>query len=63
MPTPAERKAADKYQKEHIKVYRIKLNDRTDGKLIQHLDSLDNVQGYIKSLIRADIESKEESQE
>ena len=58
MPTPAERKAADKYQKEHIKVYRIKLNDRTDFALIQHLDSLDNVQGYIKALIRSDIDKK-----
>lgn len=63
MPTPAERKAFAKYQAEHIKVYRIKLNDRTDEELIRHLDSLDNVQGYIKALIRADIKSKEESQE
>ena len=63
MPTPAERKAFAKYQAEHIKVYRFKLNDRTDGELIQHLDSQDNVQGYIKALIREDMKRKEESQE
>lgn len=41
----------------------VNLNTNTDQDIIQHLGNLDNIQGYIKALIRADIKSKEESQE
>ena len=33
----------------------INLNTNTDQDIIQHIDELDNVQGYIKSLIRKDL--------
>lgn len=36
----------------------IKLTNATDADIISHLDSLPNKQGYIKSLIRADIAGK-----
>lgn len=46
----------DKYQKANIRRITVKLNRKTDQKLIEKIDSVDNVQGYIKSLIEADIE-------
>lgn len=55
-----DRKAinARQYQwdKQNTKLVKIKLNCRTDSDILTHLKSLPNVQGYIKSLIRADIE-------
>ena len=35
--------------------YAIKLSKNTDADIIEHLDSIPNVQGYLKALIRADI--------
>lgn len=55
MPTKADRRAAAKYQAAHIKQVLIKLNDRTDQDILSHLEGVDNVQGYLKSLIRADM--------
>jgi hypothetical protein len=34
----------------------LKLNYRTDADMIAHFDALPNVQGYIKALIRSDME-------
>lgn len=48
----------DKYQKANIRRITVKLNRKTDQKLIDKIDSVDNVQGYIKSLIEADIEKE-----
>lgn len=48
----------DKYQKENIRRVVVKLNRKTDQKIIDKLDSIDNVQGYIKSLIVRDIEGE-----
>ena len=39
--------------------YAIKLGRNTDADIIEHLDSMTNVQGYIKGLIRADIQKGE----
>lgn len=55
MPTEADRRAAAKYQAAHIKQVLVKLNDRTDPDILAHLESIPNVQGYIKALIRADM--------
>ena len=35
---------------------KIKLNIRTDADILEHLGQTENVQGYIKALIREDIE-------
>lgn len=43
---------AARYQAAHIKQIKFCLNDRTDQDIIKHLETVDNVQGYIKSLIR-----------
>lgn len=48
-----------KYDKDNTKQYRLKLNITHDQDIIKHLDSMDNKQGYIKSLIRQDMQHKE----
>lgn len=41
-----------KYDKVHCRRCNIKLNKETDKDILDLLDSLDNKQGFIKSLIR-----------
>jgi hypothetical protein len=55
MLSKAQLKAQDKYDKAHTKRYSIKLNEKTDADIIEKLKQVDSMQGYIKSLIRADI--------
>ena len=45
----------EKYDKKTARYYRLKLNIKTDKPLIEKLDSVENVQGYIKSLISDDL--------
>lgn len=52
----AKVKASVKYNKNNIKQIKMNLNKKTDADIINHLDQKDNVQGYIKELIRKDIE-------
>lgn len=47
-----------KFNKESVKVYRLSLNIRTDADIIAKLDSLPSKQGYIKQLIRADMDKQ-----
>lgn len=55
------KKAADaRYKAANIKQIKFVLNKNTETDLIDHLESIDNVQGYIKALIRADMRSKKE---
>ena len=49
-------KAQDRYDKENTVQIRLKLNKKTDADIIKKLESVDNKQGYIKALIRADTE-------
>lgn len=45
-----------KYQKEHIKRVVVKLNDKTDSDIIDHLNTIkEKTQTYIKRLIREDM--------
>lgn len=48
----------EKWQRENLVRVVIKLNKNTDQDILDKLDSLDNRQGYIKALIRADISKK-----
>lgn len=48
MGTPA-------YDKAHARWINMKFNLKTDADILDYLDSKPNKQGYIKSLIRADI--------
>lgn len=49
-------KAVKKWQAKHVKRYGFPVMIDTEQDIIQKLDSVPNKSGYIKSLIRADIE-------
>ena len=57
--TEAKRKAIQKYDSANTKQYHLKLNVKTDAVIIEQLSQVDNVQGYLKELIREDIDSRE----
>lgn len=54
-PTPAQKRASAKYDKSHTTGIYLKLNTETDKDIIEHLNSQKNRQGYIKGLIKADM--------
>lgn len=54
MTTKAQARASAKYDKVNTKGIYLKLNKNTDADIIEFLDGVENVQGYIKSLIRSD---------
>ncbi len=56
MGSAAHNRASAKYDAANTKRVTVKFNLKTDADILQKIDSVDNVMGYIKSLIRADIE-------
>ena len=50
--------SALKYQKEKTSVVAVRLTNSTEQDIIQKLNSVSNKSGYIKALIRADIEKE-----
>lgn len=46
---------AVKYDRDHTRQIKMKLNLKTDADILEKLDSVPNKQGYIKELIRKDI--------
>lgn len=46
----------DKYQKVNIKQFLIKANRNLEPDLIKWLESKDNIQQYVKQLVREDME-------
>lgn len=55
--TEAQKRAQKKYDEGHKKNFRmvqLKLNRKTDEDIIDRLEAVGNIQGYIKELIRAD---------
>jgi hypothetical protein len=46
------------YDRKNCRQLCLKLNRRTDADILAVLDQLENKQGYIKALIRADIERR-----
>ena len=48
--------AQERYDATHTKQIRLKLNLNTDADILKRLDEVGNTQGYIKKLIRADID-------
>ena len=57
-PSEAQSKAQVKYDKANTTQIRMKLNLKTDADILAKLESVGNKQGYIKALIRADIEKE-----
>lgn len=55
MATEAQKKAKAKYDKANTKQIMLKLNLKTDADILDQLDSVENKQGYIKDLIRKDM--------
>lgn len=55
MATEAQKKARDKYNKEHYKVVNFKLNKKTEKDILEYLEAQPNKQGYIKELIKQDM--------
>ena len=55
--TEAQRKASKKYNEKNTKICPIKVNLKTEKDIYDKLESVDNVNGYIKQLIRNDIEN------
>lgn len=53
----AKRRAQAKYDKTHTKGIYLKLNKETDAEIIEYLEEVENVQGYIKTLIRKDMDN------
>ena len=54
----ARRKATAKYDRHNTKQVKLKLNLNTDADILERLTRSGNVQGYIKALVRADIEAR-----
>lgn len=57
MSSDAQRRAVAKYDAVNTKKITLKLNRNTDADIIDALAAVDNMQGYIKALIRQDITS------
>ena len=53
--TEAQKQAALKYQAKQIKQIPLRLNKTTDADIIEWLDGIYGVNGYIKELIREDM--------
>lgn len=55
MATEAQRRAVKKYDAANTVQFHLKLNVNRDAKIIEKLKTVENVQGYLKDLVRADI--------
>lgn len=51
-------KASAKYIKNNVKRIVLNLNINTDQNMIEYMDGIENKQGYLKSLIKKDMEEK-----
>ena len=56
--TPAQKRAKEKYDKANTSQLKLKLNLKTDKDIIEALERSGNKQGYIKRLIREDLQKK-----
>lgn len=51
----AQKRAVRKYDAQNTKQIHLKLNLKTDADVLEWLEKQENVQGYIKQLIRQDM--------
>lgn len=56
MTSEAQAKATKKYQAEKTRLMSIRLNIKTDADIIAKLEMVGSKQGYIKELIRKDMD-------
>lgn len=57
MVSEAKLKANEKYLKANTKIVSLRLNYNTDKDIIKKLDEVDSKMGYIKELIRKDLQT------
>ncbi len=57
MVSEAQRRASRKYDQANTKNYPIKINKKTEKELFDHLESCNNVNGYVKELIKQDMKN------
>jgi hypothetical protein len=50
----------NQYEKENIRQIRLKINRKTEPELLEWIEKQGNIQGYIKQLIREDMEREKE---
>lgn len=55
--------AIRKYEKAHTRKFCLNYNRRTDADIIEKLESVPSIMGYIRKLIQADIQAHKEYQE
>ena len=58
MTTEAQKRATIKYDQANTKQYHLKLNLNRDADIIRRFEEVESIQGYIKELVRKDIEKK-----
>ena len=51
----AQRRATEKYQERTSRPVYLRLNKETDADILEKLEKVESMQGYIKRLIREDI--------
>lgn len=56
--SPSQVAASVKYNEKHVVQIKFNFNKVTDADIIEKLQSLSNKQGYVKSLIRKDMENE-----
>lgn len=56
MQTESDKRSRAKYDAANTVQFKMKLNKKTDADILAKLEASGNKQGYIKALIRADIE-------
>lgn len=59
MTTATQRKAIDKFNKNKTKCIQIRLNKNTDADILAKLENVPSKMGYIKDLIRKDLNRPE----
>lgn len=52
----SQRLAANRWERENTKTFTIKCYLKTDSDILEHLQTIDNRNAYIKGLIRADMD-------
>ena len=55
MVSEAKRKTNMDYDRKNTKLIGMKLNKNTDADILDHLAKQENIQGYLKKLIREDM--------
>ena len=58
MTSEAQKRASARYDKAHTTGVYLKLNNETDADILQQFERVDNVQGYLKELVRRDMKNR-----